>query len=113
MNKEYRIEDDCPLMLSIDHFAKLANNENYMHKFIEIMKRIEYEDYVFLKDLILLEKEFSCPIRTQLVKGSGFYLGVEINKISELNRYLGRGSGKTKAYKLTFNALRNAINAIW
>ena len=113
MDKEYNIEDDCPLMMSIDHFVKLSNNENYKYKFIEIMRRVEYEDVVFLTDLILLEKEFNCPIRAELIKGSEYYFGVEISKKSELNRFLGRGRGKTKAYKLTFNVLRNAINATW
>jgi len=113
MDENYKIETDIPLMQSIDHFAKLANKEDYKYKFIEIMKRIEYEDVVFLNDLKLLENEFKCPIRIQLVKGSIYYLGAEITKITELNRFLGRGRGKSKSYKLDFNRLRNAINAIW
>lgn len=111
MEKEYKLEEDLSLMDSIDHFAKTANNENYKYKFKEIMKRIEYEDSVFLSDLMLLEKEFNCEIRKQLIKGSEFYLGVEINKLSELNRFLG--DSKNKTYKLTFNTLRKAIIALW
>ena len=113
MDQGYKLEDDSSLMASINHFAKLANNESYKYKFIEIMNQMEHEDVIFLPHLIFLEKEFNCPIRDQLVKGSGFYLGVEISKTSELNRFLGRGRGKTKAYKLTFNTLRKAINAMW
>ena len=74
---------------------------------------MEHEDVVFIPHLNLLEKEFNCQIRDQLVKGSGFYLGVVISKTSKLKRFLGRGRGEAKAYKLTFNTLRKAINAMW
>lgn len=111
MGEEYEIEDDYPLMESINYYAKISNHENYKYKFIEIMKRIEAENIVFLADLKLLETEFKCPIRAQLVKGSGFYLGEQITQISEVNRFLGRRIGKYKDCKLGFNRLRNAINA--
>ena len=113
MTNEYQIENDITLMQSIDHFAKLANNENSKYKFIEIMKRIESDDIVFIDDLKLLETEFNCPIRKQLVKASGYYLGIEISKISELNKYCGNGKGRSKAFKLTYNALVKAINALY
>lgn len=112
MEKEYILEEDLPLMQSIDHFAKLANKEDYKYKFIEILKQIESNDIVYLKDLMLIEKEFKCPIRDQLVKGSGFYLGCEITKKSELNRFLGSPRGKN-VNKLSFNRLRNAIVALY
>lgn len=112
MDENYKIETDIPSMQSIEHFAKIANKEDYKYKFIEIMKRIEYEDIVFPYDFKILEKEFNCPIRAQLVKGSIYYLGTEITKVSELNCFLGRVRGKSKTYKLDFNRLRNAINAI-
>jgi len=111
MEDKYKIENDYPLMESINHYAKISNREDYKYKFIEIMKRIEAEDIVFLSDLKLLEKEFNCPIRAQLVKGSGYYLGEQITQISEINRFLGRRIGKYKDYKLDFNHFRNAINA--
>ena len=38
---EYTIENDYPLMESINHYAKISNNDDYRYKFIEIMKRIE------------------------------------------------------------------------
>ena len=88
---EYTIENDYPLMESINHYAKISNNDDYKYKFIEIMKRIETEDVVFLSDLLLLETEFKCPIRVQL----------------------GRRIGKNRDRKLDFNHLRNAINATW
>ena len=81
---EYTIENDYPLMESINHYAKISNNDDYRYKFIEIMKRIEAEDVVFLSDLLLLETEFKCPIRVQLVKGSVFYLREQISRISEV-----------------------------
>lgn len=81
-------------MESINHYAKISNNDDYKYKFIEIMKRIETEDVVFLSDLLLLETEFKCPIRVQLVKGSVFYLREQISRISEVNRFLGRRIGK-------------------
>ena len=110
---EYTIENDSPLMESINHYAKISNNDDYRYKFIEIMKRIEAEDVVFLSDLLLLETEFKCPIRVQLVKGSVFYLREQISRISEVNRFLGRRIGKNRDRKLDFNHLRNAINATW
>nr|WP_320058205.1 hypothetical protein [uncultured Bacteroides sp.] len=113
MSEEYIFEDDYPLTESINHYAKLSNNEDYKYKFIEIMQRIASEEVVYIADLKLLEKEFKCPIRAQLTKGSGCYLGVEISKLSELNRFLGRRIGKYKDCKLGFNRLRNAINATW
>lgn len=113
MKEEYIMENDYPLMESINHYVKIANNEDYKYKFIEIMKRIEAEDIVFLSDLKLLEKEFKCPIRVQLLKGSGWYLGQQITQISEVNRFLGRRIGKYKDCKLGFNGFRNAINATW
>lgn len=113
MEEKYILEDDYPLTESINHYAKLSNKENYKYKFIEIMKRIASEDIVYLADLRLIEKEFNCPIRAQLIKGSGWYLGIEISKISEINCFLGRRIGKYKNYKLGFNRLRNAINATW
>lgn len=113
MEGEYILEDDYPLTASINHYAKLSNNEDYKYKFIEIMQRIASDDIVYLADLKILEREFKCPIRTQLVKASGWYLGVQISKISELNSFLGRRIGKYKDYKLGFNSLRNAINATW
>jgi hypothetical protein len=69
-------------------------------------------DIVYLQDLIFIEKEFNCPIRDQLVKGSGYYLGYEITKKTELNRFLG-ASRRNNIAKLSFNKLRNAINALW
>ena len=110
---EYTIENDYPLMESINHYAKISNNDDYRYKFIEIMKRIEAEDVVFLSDLLLLETEFKCPIRVQLVKGSVFYSREQISRISEVNRFLGRRIGKNRDRKLDFNHLRNAINATW
>lgn len=107
---EYDLENDFPLMKAIEYFVKLSNNENYKYKFIEIIKRIAYEDIVFLSDLMLLEKEFKCPIRKQLIKGSSFYLGSEIKTLAGLNRYLGEGNVKSE--KLCFNRLRNAIVAL-
>lgn len=109
MEDEYQIENDYPMMESINYYAKISNNENYKYKFIEIIKRIAVEDIVFLSDLKLLEKEFKCPIRERLVKGSVFYLGEQITQISELNRFLGRKIGKYKNCKLGFNRFRNAI----
>lgn len=46
---EYTIENDYPLMESINHYAKISNNDDYRYKFIEIMKRIEAEDVVFFR----------------------------------------------------------------
>ena len=112
MTEEYILEEDYPLMESINHYARLANKEDYKYKFIEIMKRIEHDDVVFLADLKLLEKEFKCPIRTQILKAPKVYLGigvVGINRISDINNFLG----KCKGCKLDFNGLRNAINATW
>lgn len=109
MDDEYQVENDYPMMESINYYAKISNNENYKYKFIEIIKRIAVEDIVFLSDLKLLEKEFKCPIRERLVKGAGFYLGEQITQISEINRFLGRRIGKYKNCKLGFNRLRNAI----
>ena len=109
MEREYKIEDDYPMMETIDHYAKISNNEDYKYKFIEIIKRIEVEDVVFLSDLKLLETEFKCPIRDRLVRGSGYYLGEQITHISEINRFLGRRIGKYKDCKLGFNRFRNAI----
>ena len=51
MEDKYKIENDYPLMESINHYAKISNREDYKYKFIEIMKRIEAEDIVFLSDL--------------------------------------------------------------
>ena len=62
---------------------------------------------------LLLETEFKCPIRVQLVKGSVFYLREQISRISEVIRFLGRRIGKNRDRKLDFNHLRNAINATW
>lgn len=73
------------------------------------MKRIKHGDVVCLTDLKLLEKEFKCPIRTQILRASIIYLGVEINSISEISRFLGKGKGD----KLGFNGLRKVINATW
>lgn len=109
MEDEYVVENDYPMMESINHYAKISNNENYKYKFIEIVKRIAVEDIVFLSDLKLLEKEFKCPIRDRLVKGSGYYLGEQITHISEINRFLGRRIGKYRYCKLGFNRFRNAI----
>lgn len=109
MEDEYQIENDYPMMETINHYAKVSNNENYKYKFIEIIKRIAVEDIVFLSDIKLLEKEFKCPIRAQLVKGSSYYLGEQITHISEVNRFLGRRIGKYKDCKLGFNRFRNAI----
>lgn len=112
MTEEYILEEDYPLMESINHYARLANKEDYKYKFIEIMKRIEQDDVVFLADLKVLEKEFKCPVRTQILKAPKVYLGigvVGINSISDINLFLGKG----KEYKLDFNGLRKAINATW
>ena len=32
---EYTIENDYPLMESINHYAKISNNDDYKYKFIE------------------------------------------------------------------------------
>lgn len=112
MGNEYIIENDYPLMESINYYAKTSNREDYKYKFIEMIKRIEAEDIVFLSDLKLLEKEFKCPIRKQLIKGSGYYLGEQITQISELNRFLGRRIGKYKGCKLDFERFRKAICAL-
>ena len=37
MTEEYILEEDYPLMESINHYARLANKEDYKYKFIEIM----------------------------------------------------------------------------
>lgn len=112
MEREYKIEDDLPLMESISHFAHIACKEELVYKFIEILKRIEMSDVVYLQDLTFIEKEFKCPTRNQLVKGSVYYLGCEIIKKTELNRFLGV-SKRNNVVKLSFNKLRNAINALW
>lgn len=112
MEEEYILEEDYSLMESINHYAHLANKEDYKYKFIEIIKRIEHDDVVFLADLKLLEKEFKCPIRTQILKAPTVYLGigvVGINSISDINHFLGKGKG----CKLDFNGLRKAINSTW
>lgn len=112
MEEVYILEEDYPLMASINHYTHLANKEDYKYKFIEIMKRIEQDDVVFLADLKLLEKELKCPVRTQMLKAPKVYLGigvVGINSISDINHFLGKGKG----YKLDFNGLRKAINATW
>ena len=45
---EYTIENDYPLMESINHYAKISNNDDYRYKFIEIMKRTTSERFRFL-----------------------------------------------------------------
>lgn len=112
MENEYKLEDDLPLMESINHFVALSGKEDYKYKFIEILKRIEYEEVVYSEDLTLIEKEFKCPIRDQLVKYSRVYLGCDITKKSELNRFLGPPNKKSKVNKLSFNRLRSAINGL-
>lgn len=77
------------------------------------MNRMASEDIVYLADLKFLEKEFKCPIRKQLIKGAGWYLGCEISNVTELNRFLGDRRGKWKDYKIGFNTIRSAINATW
>ena len=109
MEDEYQIENDYLMMDSINHYAKISNNENYKYKFIEIVKRVAVENIVYLSDIELLEKEFKCPIRYRIVKGSGFFLKEQITKISEINRFLGRRTGKYKDCKIGFNHFRNAI----
>ena len=109
MTEEYILEEDYPLMESINHYARLANKEDYKYKFIEIMKRIEHDDVVFLADLKLLEKEFKCPIRTQILKAPKVYLGigvVGINSISDIEemenarRKLDKGQKKPVSQKM-------------
>lgn len=109
MEDTYQIENDYLMMESINHYAKISNNENYKYKFIEIIKRIAVEDVVFLSDIKLLEKEFKCPIRNRLVEGSVLYLEEQITRISEINRFLGRRIGKYKDYKIGFTQFRNVI----
>ena len=58
MTEEYILEEDYPLMESINHYARLANKEDYKYKFIEIMKRIEHDDVVFLGLLDIVGKAF-------------------------------------------------------
>ena len=58
MTEEYILEEDYPLMESINHYARLANKEDYKYKFIEIMKRIEHDDVVFLGLLDVVRKAF-------------------------------------------------------
>lgn len=113
MEREYILEDDYPLTESIKHYAKISNREDYKYKFIEIMNRMASEDIVYLADLKLIEKEFKCPVRKQIVRGSVWYLGCEINNITELNRSFGERRGKWKNYKIGFNTIRSAINATW
>ena len=112
MEREYEIEDDLPLMASINHFAQIANNRERIYKFIETLRRIEIRDVVYLQDLIFIENEFKCPIREKRVKGSEYYLGYRITKKAELNRFLGV-SRRNHVAKLSFTKLRNAINALW
>ena len=58
MTEEYILEEDYPLMESINHYARLANKEDYKYKFIEIMKRIEHDDVVFLGLLDVMQQAF-------------------------------------------------------
>lgn len=110
---EYILEDDYPLIESINYYSKISNKEDYKYKFIEIMNRMASEDIVYLADLKFLEKEFKCPIRKQLIKGAGWYLGCEISNMAELNRFFGERRGKWKDYKIGFDTIRKAINATW
>lgn|SRR5574344_915027 len=113
MSEYYNINNDYPMMSTIDHFVKLSNKDDYKYKFIEIVKRIENSDCVFLQDLKLLEKEFKCPIIKALIKGSGYYLNEEISSEKELNRYLGNRYGKYKSKKLDFEMFRKALCGLW
>lgn len=112
MEEEYQIENDSNLMGSINHYVKISNNESRKFKFVELMKRVKLEDVVFIKDLKLIEREFNCPIIAKLIIGSEIYLGEQIARFSEINRFLGKRTGRYKDCKLDFDHLRKAIIAM-